>query len=841
MMWWLFRRWIWRRLTREWPRALLLACGLALAVSVSLAMLLASAASIRSFAHARTPPGGALAGEIRSPRGEFSLSTLGELARDLFEVAIPIAILEAPASLTWGEHNSLPSAVLGIDTLAVGMERPTDQLPIWVPERLISQNSPPPTILVHDRTFVPTSVHQLPPSLGLEERNCVVLDIVDLQSFLAKPGRVTTIALGRPPNAPPLSPEEVATLKRQLAAQGLFLVESETRTREGERLLAAFRGNVLVLAGLVLLVSALTVYCSSALSLLGREGEIATLRTMGVPVLWILLLLLAEGGAVAVIGITVGCTIGAPITKALGAVFLDAASVHYVQQASLQDLSLGTSAGLAIGAAAIGLLIGLIGISYPAWNAAHTLPGLGAHTRGHLRLEWIRAPLLLLLVGVILVTASLLGVLLAPQRGTALLLALGLVLLVVAGSPFIYAGLLGALHRPFVRMAGVSGVLGVAAARYARRHALFTVGSAALGIALLIGLATLIASFRVSLLGWLDLSLRADIYIRPLVPDATYSGAVLSPEVRTRLESFSGIDAIRRYQAVDIPYGDQLTIFAGTDLFDTPSSASVHHRTFALLKGRLPMPSTVGGAQSRVPEALVSESAARAFGASLESPFTLGGMTLRPVGIYREFSSERPTVLLDYDEWSALTGRNDVRSLALYLEDSASTDQILLSVREQLRDFALIVEPGRIIRERALILFERTFQVTTLMRIIVVALGVLAFSLITLQGLWETRPHLLTCKTIGINPSELRRGILIEGGVMLGSAFLTGVPGGLLLAWILTKVVTPLSFGWSLTLASPGSPLVVTLALTFLLYLGALCTIAQIFPRGVGRGGVGED
>ena len=147
------------------------------------------------------------------------------------------------------------------------------------------------------------------------------------------------------------------------------------------------------------------------------------------------------------------------------------------------------------------------------------------------------------------------------------------------------------------------------------------------------------------------------------------------------------------------------------------------------------------------------------------------------------------------------------------------------------------VRSNRDLRETSLAVFDRTFLVTYVLRLLAIGVafvGVLS-ALMALQ--LERRRELAMLRAQGLTPAELRTTVLIQTGLMGLWAGVLAVPLGLVLAAVLVFVVNVRSFGW--TLAFEVSPAIlgqaVGLAVVAALLAGPVSGVAD-GPRRPRRG-----
>ena len=108
------------------------------------------------------------------------------------------------------------------------------------------------------------------------------------------------------------------------------------------------------------------------------------------------------------------------------------------------------------------------------------------------------------------------------------------------------------------------------------------------------------------------------------------------------------------------------------------------------------------------------------------------------------------------------------------------------------------VVPTRLLREGSLTVFDRTFRITQVLRIlagIVAFLGILS-ALLALQLERIRESGLL--RALGYTPGQVARHTLVQTTALGITAGLLAIPLGLVLAYLLVFVINQRSFGWSM-------------------------------------------
>jgi putative ABC transport system permease protein len=155
-----------------------------------------------------------------------------------------------------------------------------------------------------------------------------------------------------------------------------------------------------------------------------------------------------------------------------------------------------------------------------------------------------------------------------------------------------------------------------------------------------------------------------------------------------------------------------------------------------------------------------------------------------------------------------------VSALGIYLSPDADLQRVIELVRRATSGAQnLLVSSNRDIRETSLAIFDRTFAVTNVLRllaVIVAFVGILsAFMALQLE---RTR-ELGVLRATGFTPGQVTGMVTIQTGFMGLTAGLLAIPTGLVLAEILIEVINRRSFGWSMKTVVSADVLLQALAL----------------------------
>lgn len=648
------------------------------------------------------------------------------------------------------------------------------------------------TLRVGARDETVTVVALLAPADAISRRaleGLILADVSTAQELLDQAGFLSHIDLIFDETDPAGRAAMAAVLDR--LPPGVRLERTATRSETVQQLIAAFNLNLTALSLLTLIVGAFLIYNTISFSVVQRRALLGTLRCLGVTRREIFGMVLSEGAVLSILGAVIGVALGIVLGRGLvGLVTRTINDLYFTLTVQSVDVSpLSVYKGVAIG-----LFSGLVAAFIPALEATGVPPqGVLQRSSGEDRVRrlvpWLTgAGLGLGLAGW--------GGLLIPSRS--LVLGFGALFLILIGFALLTpAATIGLMRLGRPALARLLGLLGSMAPRDIVRSLSRTwVAIAALmvSVSVIVGISLMISSFRGTVVEWLETVLQADIYITP-----AGAGGTLDPALAGELEAWPGVAAVRQ--------GRQATVFS-------PDYGQVNLFSFAGDADRTPrrMLWSVGSPAE-------TYRAFQAGGVFISEPFAYlhdlprrgpsqiglvtdrGPQTFEVVAVYYDYNAGSGTVLMDQATYRRFWDDPAVTSLAVFVEQGRDVDGLAEAIKARLAGrYALQVQANRSLRQAALDIFDRTFTITTALRLlatIVAFIGILS-ALMSLQ-LERTR-ELGTLRANGMTLRQMWRLTLLETGLMGLVAGLLALPTGLALAAVLIYVINLRSFGWSLQL-----------------------------------------
>jgi putative ABC transport system permease protein len=645
---------------------------------------------------------------------------------------------------------------------------------------------------------------------GTATDGLLILDVAAAQRLLGMEGRLSRIDLIA-------SPGEAERIAR-LLPEDARLAPAHEQADTVAQLTAAFELNLTALSLLALLVGMFLIDNTVMFSVVQRRPVFGTLRALGVTPGQIFALILAETSLAAALGTVLGLGLGWLLGQA--AVRLVTRTIN-----DLYFVASVTGAPLSPGAVLKGVLLGLgaglLAALAPAFEAARVEPitvlrpsTLEARTRR--LLPWLAG------AGALL-GALATGALFAFPRSLSASFAslFGVVLSAALVAPTFTLGLMAALRPLCSQLFGALGRLATGAVVRSLSRTGVAVAALTVAVSVTIGVSVMIASFRATVVNWLELTLVADFYVSAPTPGGGRSVRPISPDVPARVAAVPGIGAVETIRIAMVASPEGEVRLAVSDAARSRRAALYRfsegdpQETWARVQQGAVLVSEPFAYHHRVP----------AHGGSVTLRTDAGPRAFPVAGIYYDYAAERGTVLMSRNVYEQHWHDRAISSVAAYLAEGRDQEAVADALRTALAGTALQVMENRSLRREALAVFDRTFAVTEALRVLAVVVAFIGVwsALMALQV--ERTRELGTLRALGLLPGQLLGLTLLETGLIGLAAGLLSIPTGLLLAVILIDVINVRSFGWTMQLRIEPLVLVQAVAVSVLAAL-----LAAVYP-----------
>jgi putative ABC transport system permease protein len=631
-----------------------------------------------------------------------------------------------------------------------------------------------------------------------QEGNIALMDIASAQWLFGKVGRLDRIDLLTPPSRT----EEVASRLRAKLPPSISVDRPESRSRQVERMLAAFQLNLTALSSISLFVAFFLIYNTISFALVRRRREIGLLRAIGVTERELFRLYLVEGIGFGLFGGIMGVALGYLFAQGALEVVSTTVSSLYLwiprERVPLNLPVLIEGIGIGVGVALFASFLPVRAATrVPPREALDGAPPLFSTPQR--KLHW---------GGLLFLTATYPLSLLPAWRGLPLfgyLAAFSLFVGFALVTPFFLNGLGRLLFFFLSRYGGPE-------ARLALNHSLrspartgATVAALMVSLAMLIGVVILIGSFRTTVELWIDQTVTADLIGAP-ASSLFHQGRggeardTLSEETLSRLEQIEGVAAVDGYRSLPLRYRGERAILAGRDL-------GIHHRfsrfLFASKNGSDPIALAL-----EKKGALISEVMANRFGLKVGERLALsspsGSVALPIEGIFYDYSTEGGKIIVDRTLLKALWHDADVNVAAIYLRPGEEVEKVrqrLVSSFGGGGEIIFITHAG--FKAEVLKIFDQTFMITYALEGVAVLVAVLGIVNSLLTSILDRRREMGIVQVIGAGKGQLLKMILYEASYLGLAGYLLGLLCGLLLSLILIFVINRQSFGWTIQFIFP--------------------------------------
>jgi putative ABC transport system permease protein len=796
---------VWRVLLvaqlREQPgRLLVTLVAIALGVALGSAVFLVNAAALNEFGLATKRLVGEADLILRGAHDGFAEDVFVKLARDpAVDVASPVLELEVALP---GRRDTLK--VLGLDPFRAALLQPAlfgdiageflsllqaggIFLSSSAARQLNLRRGDPLTVTVGNSV---KSLHVLgilseatyPQALG-------VMDIASAQWTFDRIGRLNRIDLRLKSGT---SLDGYRDELRRILPAGILAVAPQVERDRAVTVTRAYRVNLNMLALVALWTGAFLVFSTQSLSVLRRRRSLALLRALGVTRSELERALVAEGAALGVAGSLLGIVLG----TLLAAVLLRILTGDLGNgQLRAVGASLNAAAWPLLGFFLIGTGVASVGAWWPARAAARqpparSLKGGDGDYQVVASAGW-RIGVGLLLAGALLARIPPIGGL--PLFGYASIAALlfGAVLLVPAMTVRIL-NLTPRTNRV---------VLDTAVAQMRENVGLSTLSLASIivSFSLMVAMAIMVFSFRVSFEHWLGKLLPADLQIRePPGNDTAY----WSPSDQAKLAAVPGISRIefRRTQ--------QLLLDAARP------AVTLIARGAGARQAAEELPLVQSASQSGGPRpdelapAWISESLQDVYALEIGGTVTLplGGhaQRFRIAGVWRDYARSFGAVVISLPAYVAATDDRSATEGSIWLDgsqDSASVEAALRACFPRADAFDIMTSTA--VRERSLQIFDRAFAITYALEAIAVVIGLTGVSFAASSTALARRSEFGMLRHIGMRRRQVIGILASEGFLMSVFGVLYGLTLGVVLSLVLVYVINRQSFNWSIDLAIP--------------------------------------
>jgi len=389
--------------------------------------------------------------------------------------------------------------------------------------------------------------------------------------------------------------------------------------------------------------------------------------------------------------------------------------------------------------------------------------------------------------------------------GEGLLVAFAALFLCIVGYALLVPGALMLLTRLIgpasKRIFGNTGRLATRGIAAGLSRSGIAVAALTVAVSATVGVGIMVESFRSTVQLWLQQTLTSDVYVSLPGSAEERLRQSLSPELLERLVGIDGVASMStgRPREVESQFGPMQLLA----LSDAPHvAAGFRFKT----NEDAPFASYRRGESLFVSEALAHHNGL-SIGDSIELIGAQGPHRFRIGAIYFDYSTDRGMISIDRASYARLWNDPGITTAGLKLAADVDLKRVTAQVRALVAqaERPLVVRANADIRAQSMQVFDRTFAITGVLRLLAIGVafvGVLS-ALLALQ-LERSREH-ATLRALGVTPRQLVGLVSLECGLMGLAAGIMALPLGWLMGQLLIHVVNKRSFGWSMqSMLPPG-------------------------------------
>jgi putative ABC transport system permease protein len=833
-MMWLLRLVILQYLRQHPLRICLTILGVACGVAIFVAIRVTNLSTVRAFAETVDAVSGRT--QLHVVGGVTSLDqSLYPRVRSMtgLAAAVPVVTGYAVAEL-WEEERLL---VLGIDVFQDAEMRDyhlatsrdddrellrhlLDPATLFVSESFARRHGlglgSPVTLLTprgRDEYVIRGLLAAVGPAMALGG-NFIVMDLSAAQLAFHKVGTLDRIDLALQPGV------SVDAMQEALQARlgpGVKVERPTFRNAAVEKMLRSFQVNLTALSMIALFVGMFLIYNTLSSAVVERRKDIAIMRAVGAGRGAIASVFLVEGLVVGAIGTVVGIPLG---------VLLSRLTLHIVSQTlvslylvvAIQRLMI--SPAIVITALGIGLGASLVSVAIPIRDAIRVQPVDGMALAQYQR-QPRRSLLRLFAPWIVWLTIGYSLTWLKPVGDLPLFGYLAAFALLCGFSLLMPAAILGLARilRPVLfRLFRAEGQVAVDNLQSALSRSAVAAAALMTGVAMVVSVAIMIASFKRTVYTWVNQTVQADLIVSATDLSSGVSTVPLPASLARELRSLEGVLEVDALRSRSIPYQDRQVVLniADLDVFarhtEYPFLEGDHHAIFAEVTSQ--------------DSVIVSENFRYRFAVQRGDHVTLptpeGPVSFHIAGVSIDYSSDQGTIVMHWGTFRKYWTEHVVDTIGVFVKPGVSLDAVAAEIKQHFgRSHRLFIFSNQTFKEEIYRLIDQSFVITYALEIIAIAVGIMGIVTALYTSVLERQRETSVLRALGAFRQQIRQIIMLESGLLGLLGVGVGTLCGACLSVILVYIINRQSFGWTLRLTFPAWTMIVDLGIIFLTALAA--------------------
>ena len=636
-------------------------------------------------------------------------------------------------------------------------------------------------------------------------------DIAYVQRLLERANKIDRIDLI-------LSDDEAQAIRAAIP-DTLQLTAAASRMQTMQAMTRGFHINLTAMSLLALVVGAFLIHNTMTFAVVQRRELFAVKRITGITARTVLYSILIEAAVIStfasLIGVALGYLLSTALIQLTTRTINDLYFVLHVQE-------IWFSPWLVVAGLVLGIGSSVVAATLAAVDAASTSP-VQARQRSLIEERTQRVLPSVAAVGLVLMLA---GIALAMLPSQSLVVGFMALMFIILGYGLVIPWAIHAITHVLKNALDKLGVVvSLAVGGISRNISRTGLAIAALSIAVsaTFGVDVMIGSFRSTVDQWLKTTLQSDIYITTPSTVSTQSGQYLPGNSRALAESTPGVRSVSTGRTIDTRTSvGQIDMLVVSPHAHTDEGFEIIEQATSTPWDQWQEPSSL-----MISEPLATKHALQA-GDSLDVFTEFDGFkSFTIAAVFRDYGSSHGKLLMERSVFDEHWNEPAYGSLGIILDTPETQEQLVDELRARLSTAQqpLVVQSNVAIHAQSLAVFDRTFEVTRVLRWLTVGVAFVGIFSALLALHLERAREFAILRASGATRSRIMQVVLTQTVIMGLMAGALALPLGWMMSELLIKVINVRSFGWSMSSMMP----VGSIPETFVLAVVS-ATLAGLYP-----------
>jgi len=573
----------------------------------------------------------------------------------------------------------------------------------------------------------------------------------------------------------------------------------DTRSDQAEKMVRSFEYNLLALTFIALMVGMFLIYNTMTITILRRRPEIGILRALGVKKQTVQNLFLGEALGLGLLGTSLGVMMGAFMAD--GALKAVAQTFQYFYfKVPLEKVTIDPLQYAV--AFAIGIALTLIAALPPLLEALSVDPAEATRRASH-ETKVRNSKNYLFGIGIICLLLCYLSALQPAVNNFPLFGYLAALLAIMGTSlltPLVLSKLLPLMARLLFKIFGVEGRIAATSLQGTLGRTAVACASLMIGIAMMVSLAIMISSFRKTVTHWIDQSFEADLWLQSRARASGNKNGRLKEAVLQAVNAVPGVAAAEGFVDRKIDYQGMNAFLAAAD-FDVLTKYG--NQLFLSGEDSKSVCSRVRGMRAIISEPFaVRKNLNKGDSVVVDTPEGKKSFVIEDV--FYDYASDLGYVIIPRDVYKELYHDPTISSVAIYLKDGADIEAVRQGILNAMsKDSLVALSSTSELRKEAIRIFDRTFAITYALHTIAVTVAMLSVMNALFALTIESKREFAILRYVGAKKSQLAKIVYLQAAILGFCGNLGGIGLGFILSLLLIHVINKQSFGWSVQYSIP--------------------------------------